>query len=161
MLNAKRMAQKRSCIQIEISSVTLSLFTRFEKSIDFRFALTYPLYLFPLSMAFPDGLKRDPSKSKLLHEILPIITDNSLTELGVDKTKCAYVIDVIAQIRCCIASAPQTFEDLAAEFLQSLPKGYARYNIVADTYREASIKSAEKKAWNFSRSANGFYQKQR
>ena len=97
MLNAKGMAQKRSCIQIKISSVVLSLFTRFEKSIDFRFALTYPLYLFPLSMAFPDGLKKDPSKSNLLHEILPNITDNSLTELGVDKTKYAYVIDVIAQ----------------------------------------------------------------
>ena len=48
-------------------------------------------------MAFPDGLKKDPSKSNLLHEILPNITDNSLTELGVDKTKYAYVIDVIAQ----------------------------------------------------------------
>ena len=53
-----------------------------------------------------------------------------------------HVIDVIAQIRCCIASAPQTFEDLATKFLQSLPKGYVRYNIVADTYRESTIKSA-------------------
>ena len=64
---------------------------------------------------------------------------------GVDKTKCAYVIDMIAQITCCIASAPQTFEDLATKFLQSLRKGYARYNIVADTYRESSIKSAERR----------------
>ena len=52
---------------------------------------------------------------------------------------------MIAQITCCIASAPQTFEDLATKFLQSLRKGYARYNIVADTYRESSIKSAERR----------------
>ena len=96
-------------------------------------------------MTFPGGSKRDPSKSKLLHEILPNIPDNSLTELGVDKTKCAYVIDMIAQIRCCIASALQTFEDLATKFLLSLPKGYARYDIVADTYRESSIKSTERR----------------
>ena len=96
-------------------------------------------------MAFPDGSKRDPSKSKLLHEILLNIPDNSLTELGVDKTKCAYVIDMIAHIRCCIASAPQTFENLATKFLQSLPKGYARYDIVADTYQESSIKLAERR----------------
>ena len=96
-------------------------------------------------MAFPDGSKRDPSKSKLLHEILPNIPDNSLTELGVDKTKCAYVIDMIAQIRCYIASAPQIYEDLATKFLQSLPKGHARYDIAADTYRESSIKSAERR----------------
>ena len=52
---------------------------------------------------------------------------------------------MIAQRRCCIASAPQTFEDLVTKFLQSLPKGYARYNIVADTYQESSIKSAERR----------------
>ena len=53
-------------------------------------------------MAFPDGSKRDPSKSKLFHEILLNIPDNSPTELGIDKTKCACY--------------------------QLLPKGYARYD---------------------------------
>ena len=129
----------------DIISRLLSLSTIFEKSIDFRYALTYSLYPFPLSMAFPDGSRRGLSKSKLLHEILTKIPDNSLTELGVDKTKCAYVIDMIAQIRCYIASAPQTYEDLATKFLQSLPKGHARYDIAADTYRESSIKSAERR----------------
>ena len=52
---------------------------------------------------------------------------------------------MIAQIRCYIASAPQKFEDLTTKFLQSLPKGYARYDIVADTYRESSIKSVERR----------------
>ena len=71
-------------------------------------------------MAFPDGSKRDPSKSKLLHEILPNIPDNSLTELGVDKTKCAYVINYFQK-------------DMRA------------MTIVADTYRESSIKPAERR----------------
>ena len=52
---------------------------------------------------------------------------------------------MIVQIRFCIASARQTFKDLATKFLQSLPKGYARYDIVADMYQELSIKSAEKR----------------
>ena len=52
---------------------------------------------------------------------------------------------MIAQIRCYIASAPETFEDLTTKFLQSLSKGYARYDIVADTYRESSIKSVERR----------------
>ena len=52
---------------------------------------------------------------------------------------------MIAQIRCYIASAPETFEDLTTKFLQPLPKGYARYDIVPDTYRESSIKSVERR----------------
>ena len=52
---------------------------------------------------------------------------------------------MIAQIRCYIASAPQRFEDLTTKFLQSLPKGYGRYDIVADTYRESSIKSVKRR----------------
>ena len=71
-------------------------------------------------MAFPDGSKRDPSKSKLLHKILPNIPDNSLTELGVDKTKCAYVIN----------------------YFQKDMRGMT---IIADTYRESSIKPAERR----------------
>ena len=129
----------------DIISHLLSFSIKFEKPIDFRHALKYPLYPVPLSMAFPDGSKRDSSKSKLLHEIIKNVPDDkSLTELGVDKAKSAYVIDMIAQLRCCISSSPNTFEDLAKKFLQSLPKQYKRYDIVADTYRESSIKSAER-----------------
>ena len=133
----------------DIISRLISLSTRFEKSIDFRYALTYPSYPFPLSMAFPDSSKRDPLKSMLLHEILPNIPDKSLTELVVDKTRCAYVIDMIAQIRCCIVSAPQTFQDLATKFLQPLREGYGRYDIVTDTYRESSIKSQREESVEF------------
>ena len=47
----------------DIISRLLPLSIRFEKSIDFRYASAYPLYPFPVCMAFPDGSKRDSSKS--------------------------------------------------------------------------------------------------
>ena len=69
----------------------------------------------------------------------------NLTELGVIKTQCGYVIDMIAQVRVCLVSVPETFEQLAMKILQLLPKRYPRFDIVADTYRETSIKSAERR----------------
>ena len=47
----------------DIISRLLPLSIRFEKSIDFRYASAHPLYPFPVCMAFPDGSKRDSSKS--------------------------------------------------------------------------------------------------
>ena len=52
---------------------------------------------------------------------------------------------MIAQLRVCLVSVHETFEELSMKFLQSLPKGYARLDIVADTYRKASIKSSERR----------------
>jgi len=87
-------------------------------------------------MAFPDGSKRETSKSKLLHEILPDVPDKNLIELGAIKMQCGYIIDMIAQLRVCLVSVPETLQRLASKFLQSLPKGYPQFDIVADTYRK-------------------------
>ena len=65
----------------DIISRLLPLSMRFEKSIDFRYASTYPLYPFPVSMAFPDGSERDPSKSNYFMrscQIFLIIVSQSL-----------------------------------------------------------------------------------
>jgi len=121
------------------------LSAKFEKPIDLQHALSYPLYPYPLSMAVPDRPKRETSKSNLLHEILAAVPDKNLTELGAIKMQCGYIIDMIAQLRVCLDSVPKTFEQLASKFLQSLPKGYPRFDIVADTYRKTSIKSAERR----------------
>ena len=59
----------------DIISKLLSLSAKFEKPIDFQKALSYPLYPIPLSMAFPDGSKRETAKSKLLQEILPDVPE--------------------------------------------------------------------------------------
>ena len=129
----------------EVLSKLLSLSAKFGKPIDFKHAFAYPLYPYPLSMAFTDGTKRETSKSQLLHEIIPDIQDKNLAELGVIPSRCGYVIDMIAQLRVCLVSVHETFEELPMKFLQSLPKGYARLDIVADIYRKASIKSSERR----------------
>ena len=40
---------------------------------------------------------------------------------------------------------PDTFEHLTLIILSSIPKGYERVDLVADTYRESSIKTSERK----------------
>ena len=39
---------------------------------------------------------------------------------------------------------PQTYYEFTWNFLGSLPKGYKRVDLVADTYREISIKNEER-----------------
>ena len=56
-----------------------------------------------------------------------------------------YVIDFIAQLRVITKEIAETYEQLAIKVLQSIPKGYLRVDLVADTYRMDSIKSAERK----------------
>ena len=51
---------------------------------------------------------------------------------------------MIAQLRVCLSPTPDTFEQLILKFLRSLSKGYCSIDIVADTYRNVSIKSAER-----------------
>ena len=128
----------------DIISKLLSLSAKFEKPVDFQKASTHPLYPFPLSMAFPDGSKRETQKSKLLQEILPDIPERT-GEINIAKDQCVYVVDMIAQLRMCLSMIPDTFEQLVLKFVRSLPKGYHRIDIVADTYRNISIKSAERK----------------
>ena len=39
---------------------------------------------------------------------------------------------------------PETYEALTWKYLESIPVGYDRVDIVADTYKDDSIKSAER-----------------
>ena len=55
--------------------------------------------------------------------------------------KC-YIIDVIAAIRC-IASVPETYEDLAWSLIKMVPKNYPPVDIIADTYCNSSLKNQE------------------
>ena len=124
---------------INILGKLLSLSAKFEEAIDFREALTYPLYTVPLSLAFPDGTKRQTQKSKLL-EILLVNSIISTTE----KEAQNLAIDMTAQFRSITTNLPHTFEDLIIRFLKSVPKGHQRIGIVADYYRDYSIKFAER-----------------
>lgn len=116
----------------------LSLTARFQKPIDFKKALEYPLYPVPLSLSFPDGTKRQTQKSKLL-EVLSIKNHQTKSE----KQATTLVIDMIAQYRS-ITNVPESFEDLIVQFLNAIPKSYDRVDIIADCYRSVSIKSGER-----------------
>ena len=50
---------------------------------------------------------------------------------------------MLAAIRC-IAIVPETYEDLAWSLIKVGPKNYRRVDIVADTYRNSSLKNQEK-----------------
>ena len=62
----------------------------------------------------------------------------------------AYVLDMMAQIRSCINNVPETLEQFIEIFLSSIPKNFWSVDLVADTYRDISIKSEERENWNLS-----------
>ena len=55
----------------------------------------------------------------------------------------AYVVDLMALVRT-ITNIPGTYEELTFQLIRLLPTGYKRVGIVADTYREVSIKDPER-----------------
>ena len=118
----------------------LSLSAKFQEPIDFSKALEYPLSAAPLSLAFPDGTKRYTQKSKLLD----VITIADCPENSVEKECDILVVDLIAHYRTISTNLPKTFEELILRFLTSLPKRYTRVDLVADCYRDMSIKTAER-----------------
>ena len=118
----------------------LSISAKAAKPINFEKALEYPLYPVPLSLAHPDGSKRSTQKSKLL-QVLGINESNCILP---QKEESALIIDMIAQFRMIVQELPNDFEGLIMKFLNSIPKKYNRVDIVADCYRDISIKTAER-----------------
>ena len=100
-------------------------------------ALAYPLSPIPLSLATGGGKRRETSKSKLIALLVEKValkdpkTDNSVKEIKDDAT---FVIDLIAAIRA-MTNLPSTYEEFVWHFVSTLPKGFKRLDIVADTYR--------------------------
>ena len=131
---------KNAIIEVnrDIISKLLALFAKTGRQIDFKSALAYPLTTVPLSIANPDGSRRTTQKSKML-EFLSL-KDEEEPQLNAD----VFIIDLMAQIRVLTKEVPDTYEEFVIKFLHSIPKGYARIDIVADTYREKSIKSSER-----------------
>ena len=117
------------------------------QAVDFEKALQYPLSPIPLSLATPDGERCETVKSKLLEIILsasqsPPKCPKSI--IRIDQLKpSALIIDLIAAIRT-MTELPETYYEFTWKLLGSLPKGYKRVDLVADTYREVSIKNGER-----------------
>ena len=119
----------------------LAISTKFKKNIDFEVALAYPLTSVPLSLSNPDGSRRVIQKSKLM-EVLSQYQEENDAVVKIDAK--IFVVDFIVQIRVIIKEIPETYEQLALKNLQSIPKGYERVGLVADTYRLVSIKAAKR-----------------
>ena len=120
----------------------LALSAKSEKLIDFETALSYPLCSVPLSLLSPDGCRRATQKSKLME----IILNNSETlesdQMPPKDSVIAYVVDLMALVRV-QSNIPVTYEELSLQLFKSIPQGYKRVDIVADTYRQQSIKDPE------------------
>ena len=123
----------------------LTLSANAKQPIDFEQALSFPLYHVPLSLAYPDGSKRSTQKSKLLEIILEGGSHDE-EDTPEDRQVSTLIIDMIAHYRVISTNLPETFEYWILRFLQTVHKddGYKQIDIVADTYRELSIKSGER-----------------
>ena len=115
------------------------------KAIDMEKALEFPLSAISLSISNADGSRRQTSKSKLMQVLNSLMATTSFANnckppsSGVG----AYVVDFIALIRTMI-EIPSTFEGLAWKIIKCIPSGYPRVDLVADTYRQMSMKNAER-----------------
>ena len=132
-------------INRNILGALLSFSAKANQPIDFDSALSYPLSPIPLSLALPDGARRETPKSKLIEIILKGASELSdpTVENPFMRRSTAYVLDMIATIRM-MKSIPATYEDFTWQFLKMIPKNFKRVDIVADTYRDNSIKSGER-----------------
>ena len=135
---------------VEVNRNVLGLLVRLSlcsgQPVGFENALRYPLSPMPLSIATPDGERHEATKSKLMDVILkktrnPPKPPKSVIAIKKQKPS-ALVVDLIAVIRT-MTELPQTYE-FTWKFLGSLPKVYKRVDLVADTYREISIKNGER-----------------
>ena len=97
----------------------------------------------PLSIAHPDGTRRKTAKSKLLEILVEKCDLIDSTHLPPRNSVMSYVIDLLATVRL-TTDIPTTFEELAKQVLKFLPSGYHRIDVIADTYKERSIKDSER-----------------
>ena len=139
-LNTKKITRNNITKTIEVNRNILgkliALSAKSGKPINFPHALMHPLCTIPLSVANADGSKRTTAKSKLLDEI----TKNTQSNLNHQKENqpaknsvSAFVVDLMAGIRQ-LTGIPETYEDFTWKSLKSIPVGYVRVSIVADTY---------------------------
>ena len=119
----------------------MSFSFKFGKPIDFKEALKYPLSAVPLSISHADGIRRKGKKSELANIILESKTPDNRQPPS--NSSSAYVVDMMATVRT-LVHIPNTFENLTWKFLKTIPVGYKRIDIVADAYREISLKFAER-----------------
>ena len=126
----------------QILSKLLALTAKYDKPIDFAIALKFPLCPVPLSLAYPDGTRRKTTKSSLMNIVTNYCNFTDPEPLPA-KQGTVYIVDLMALIRM-ITRVPETYADLANNLFETLPKGYHRIDIIADTYKKNSLKCSER-----------------
>eukprot|EP00794_Sanderia_malayensis_P014842 gene14842-biopygen11931 len=129
-----------------VLGILLAISGRNERAIDFDAALCFPLCPVPLSLANADGSRRITTKSKLQNVLMKYCEKELLHPRESQPSRqntSTYIIDLMAAIRT-LTSIPETYEELTWKFLKSLPTGFFRVDIVADTYRPISLKAGER-----------------
>ena len=143
----KNNKQRTMEVNRDILSWLVNLSVRSGMVINYEKAMEYPLSPVPLRIATAEGSRRTTSKSKLLDIINATLTvprNSPKLVISIDTTKpSALIVDLIAAIRT-MTKIQETYKLLAWKFLAALPKGYYRIDLVADTYRDISIKRCER-----------------
>ena len=88
MVKKKYIAKKNSLTTAEVNRDVLGdllhLAVKSSQVIDFKEVLKYPLSPIPLSLNFPDGIKRSPAKSSLMKIIdyTQVLGDDAYANVG-------------------------------------------------------------------------------
>ena len=122
----------------------LALSAKTGQLIDFNKALEFPLCPIDLNLSNPDGSRRSTQKSKLTEIIIRESTLIDNAEFPQKSEVIAYIVDLMALVRT-ITNIPGTYEELTFQLIRLLPTGHKRVDIVADTYREVSIKNPKRR----------------
>ena len=129
----------------DIIGSLLSFSTKHEKLINWESVLTYPLSPVPLSICSADGIRRKVIKRKLMESILTEhkVDLKDAKALAIQQAESTLIVDLMAALRS-FSSIPETYEELFRNLLSTFPKTYHIVDIVADTYKSASIKGGER-----------------
>ena len=99
-----------------------------------------------LSIATTEGGRRCTEKSKFLEIVTATLTTppkspNLVNSVDANKSSTLF-IDLITAIRT-MTKISERYRQLDWKLLETLPKGYHRIDLDADTYQEVSIKNCE------------------
>jgi hypothetical protein len=107
-----------------------------EKGIDLKYCLKWPLLPFPASLAYADGTMKKTSKSKLMQLLEKRGQTCSDIEIDVYLIDCMFLLHLLKVI-------PGTYGGLSQQILKMVLNYGVEVHLVADIYKEPSIKDSE------------------
>ena len=151
MVKKKYIKKKTSLTTAEVNRDVLGDLLRqamrIGQVIDFEETLKYPLSPIPLSLSFPDGIKRSPAKSSLIKIIdyTQVVEDDAYANVN------AYILDLTAAARA--VGTLLTLEEFINQVLSIILRDCRRVDLVADSFREISWKKIPKSSKTILKSA--------